>query len=237
MVLGTSAFTCNGCHELDPAEGQFGTSTNASFEGIDQIFKIPHLRNLYTKIGMFGFPATNFFNDLDTGNVGPQIRGFGFTNEGSVDTIFKFFHALVFNPTPNSGFPLVNTDQTRRDVEQFVLAFDADLAPIVGQQVTLNNSNAAGAGPRVTLLEQRCAAPFTSLVLGGSTTECDLVANVVLEKNVQGLLYSPASGTFASASGATFTDAQLRAVAATPGQEVTFTAVPPGSGNRVAFNQ
>ncbi|MBO0882795.1 MAG: hypothetical protein J2P17_21165, partial [Mycobacterium sp.] len=30
MVLGTSAFTCNGCHALNPAEGQFGTSTNAS---------------------------------------------------------------------------------------------------------------------------------------------------------------------------------------------------------------
>jgi YVTN family beta-propeller protein len=237
LQLGQTAFTCNGCHELDPAEGQFGTSTNASFEGIDQIFKIPHLRNMYTKVGMFGMPATPFFNNRDTGNLGSQIRGFGFTNEGSIDTIFTFFHALVFNPTPNSGFPLVNTDGTRRDVEQYVLAFDSDLAPIVGQQVTLNNTNAAGAGPRVTLLEQRCGTAFTSLVLGGSTTECDLVANVVQGNSAQGLLFNPASGTIATASGSTLTDAQVRALAATVGQEVTFTAVPPGSGSRVAFSQ
>jgi hypothetical protein len=32
-------------------------------------------------------------------------------------------------------------------------------------------------------------------------------------------------------------DGALRALAATPGQEVTFTCVPPGSGQRVAFNQ
>jgi hypothetical protein len=236
-IIGLTAFTCNGCHQLDPSQGRFGTSTNASFEGIDQIFKIPQLRNMYTKVGMFGFPPVYFFNYRDTGNMGAQVRGFGFTNEGSVDTIFTFFHAQVFNPLLNSGFPLVNTDQTRRDVEQYVLAFDSGLAPIVGQQVTLNSGNAAGAGPRVTLLEQRCAAPFTSLELGGSTTECDLVANVVIGQSVQGLLYSPASGTFASASGSTLTDAQLRALAATPGREVTFTAVPPGSGNRVAFNQ
>ncbi len=152
-IIGLTAFTCNGCHQLDPSQGRFGTSTNASFEGIDQIFKIPQLRNMYTKVGMFGFSPVYFFNYRDTGNMGPQVRGFGFTNQGSVDTMFTFFHAQVFNPLLNSGFPISNTDQTRRDVEQYVLAFDSDLAPIVGQQVTLNNGNAAGAGPRVTLLE------------------------------------------------------------------------------------
>ena len=35
-------FTCNGCHEVDAAEGEFGTSKHGSFEGvIGQIFKIP----------------------------------------------------------------------------------------------------------------------------------------------------------------------------------------------------
>jgi diguanylate cyclase (GGDEF)-like protein len=78
--------------------------------------------------------------------MGPQIRGFGFTNEGSVDTIFSFFNALVFNPTLNSGFPPVDPDATRRDVEQFMLAFDSDLAPIVGQQVTLGSVVSRDAG-------------------------------------------------------------------------------------------
>lgn len=236
-LLGLSAFSCNGCHQVDASQGRFGTSTNASFEGIDQIFKIPQLRNMYTKIGMFGFPPVYFFNYRDTGSMGAQVRGFGFTNEGSVDTIFTFFHAQVFNPLPNSGFPTSNSDGTRRDVEQYVLAFDSDLAPIVGQQVTLNSGNGSVAGSRATLLEQRCGTAFVSLELGGNTTECDLVANVVSGESVLGLLYSPAAGTFATASGSTVTDAQLRALAATAGQEVTLTAVPPGSGSRVAFHQ
>jgi hypothetical protein len=34
-------------------------------------------------------------------------------------------------------------------VEQYLLAFDTDLAPIVGQQVTLTAANAAAVGPRI----------------------------------------------------------------------------------------
>ena len=238
LLLGTSAFTCNGCHELDPAEGQFGTSTNASFEGISQIFKIPHLRNMYTKIGMFGLPPVQFFNNLDTGFMGPQVRGFGFTNDGTIDTIFDFFHSRVFNPLPNSGFPLINPDQTRRNVEQFVLAFDTDLAPVVGQQITLNSGNAAAVGPRISLLEARAAAPFVSKILGSNpVTECDLVANVVQGSAVHGYLFNPTNGAFVASSGATLTDTALRALATTVGQEVTYTCVPPGSGTRVAYTQ
>src|SRR5215470_1220352 len=102
LVQGQTAFTCNGCHEVDPAEGEFGTSKRASFEGIQQIFKIPHLRNMYTKVGMFGFPPVRFFNNSSTANLGDQVRGFGFTNEGSVDTVFRFVNAQVFNPQINS---------------------------------------------------------------------------------------------------------------------------------------
>src|SRR5262249_31512840 len=89
LTSGTqTAFTCAGCHELDPAEGEFGTSKNGSFEGIiAQMFKIPHLRNMYTKVGMFGGVKINAFDAADSGQLGNQIRGFGFTNEGSVDTM------------------------------------------------------------------------------------------------------------------------------------------------------
>ena len=45
--------------------------------------------------------------------MGDQIRGFGFTNDGSVDTMFRFFHALVFNPTLNSGFSAGSTPTPR----------------------------------------------------------------------------------------------------------------------------
>jgi DNA-binding beta-propeller fold protein YncE len=235
LQLGQTAFACAGCHEVDPAEGEFGTSKNASFEGIQQIFKIPHLRNMYTKVGMFGFPRVSFFNNSTNGNQGAQVRGFGFTNEGSVDTLFRFFNAVVFNPTLNSGFPLINPDATRRNVEQYVLAFDTDLAPIVGQQVTLTANNSSAVNSRISLMETRCGTAFTSQVLGGTTTECDLVAKVVQGGAVTGFLFNPSSANFSAANGNTISDTSLRALAATAGQEVTFTALPPGQGSRVAF--
>jgi DNA-binding beta-propeller fold protein YncE len=236
IITTFQGFSCNGCHELDPAEGEFGTSKRGSFEGIiGQIFKIPHLRNMYTKVGMFGLPRVDTFDAPDSGSTGPQIRGFGFTNDGTIDTMFRFFTALVFHPQLTAGFPLINPDQTRRDVEQFVLAFDSDLAPIVGQQATLTADNAAAVSPRVALLEQRAKASFTSKALGGTVKECELVAQVAQGGAIAGYLFDPATTTFVPAGGgAALTDAALRALAQTPGQEVTFTCVPPGSGARVA---
>ncbi len=235
-LAGQSSFTCAGCHVLNAANGSFGTGGNQSFEGLPQIVKIPQLRNAYAKIGMFGNAAVQFVNAADSGNTGNQIRGFGFTGDGSIDTLFHFLSASVFNPTSNSGFPQNNPDATRRDVEQYLLAFDSDLAPIVGQQVTLTSTNAAGANPRINLLEQRAGAAFVSKTLNGATTECDLVAQVVQGKAIEGFLYDPVAGNFIqNHTQVRISDAELRALAATPGEEVTYTAATPGSGSRVAF--
>src|SRR5262249_25240632 len=236
--LGLKGFSCNGCHLVDGSQGFFGTSRNASFEGIDQIFKIPHLRNLYAKVGMFGDPKVDFFLAGDSGFKGDQIRGFGFTNDGSVDTVFRFLTAKVFQPLLTSGFPLINPDGTRRDVEQFVLAFDSDLAPIVGQQVTLTSTNSSTVGPRIDLLVQRAETPFISKALGGAVKEGDLLASVALGRRIKGFLYDPVTNNFIPDDGTThLSDGALRALAATPGQEVTYTAVPPGSGSRIALHR
>ena len=237
QLVGQASFTCNGCHVLNPANGSFGGGGNQSFEGLPQIVKIPHLRNAYAKIGMFGTPSVDFFDAADSGKMGDQVRGFGFTGDGSTDTLFRFLSAAVFRPTSNSGFPQNNPDGTRRDVEQFILAFDSDLAPIVGQQVTLTADNRAAAGPRIDLLLQRAAAPFVSKSLNGVTTECDVVANVVQNGRVAGYLYDAIAANFIPDDGsARITDAALRSLAVTSGQEVTYTAATPGSGARIAFN-
>jgi DNA-binding beta-propeller fold protein YncE len=238
LLFGQSSFTCNGCHVVDASKGLFGTGGNQSFEGLPQIVKIPHLRNAYTKVGMFGTPAVGIFDAPDSGSMGNQIRGFGYTGDGSIDTLFRFLTAGVFRPAGNSGFPQQNPDATRRDVEQYLLAFDTDLAPIVGQQVTLASDNAASVGPRIDLLIQRAAAPFVSKALGGAVTECDLVAQVVQNGRVAAYLYDPVGGAFLPDDGsAPVSDAALRALAAVAGQEVTYTATPPGSGRRVVFEQ
>ena len=76
--------TCNFCHRLP-----LGTDGLSSIEGEPQEFKIAHLRNLYQKIGMFGFPGQP--------NTGNQVRGFGFLHDGSIDTVIDFLSAGVFN--------------------------------------------------------------------------------------------------------------------------------------------
>jgi YVTN family beta-propeller protein len=236
IAIGADAgFNCNGCHVVDSAKGFFGTDGRASFEGITQIFKIPHLRNIYTKIGMFGFPDSRFFDVNESGNLGDQVRGFGLTNDGVVDTVDRFLSAIVFRNNllgPGVGIP---DAQTRRNLEQYVLAFDTDLAPIVGQQITLTNTNGGVVNSRIDLLIARARAPFNSQVLGGAVTECDLVAKVASGGRVRGYLYEVASGTWDPDDGSpNIADSTLRAMAATAGQEVTFTAVPPGSGRRIA---
>jgi DNA-binding beta-propeller fold protein YncE len=234
QLFGQSSFTCAGCHVLDPGNGSFGTGGNQSFEGLPQIVKIPQLRNVYAKVGMFGTPAVGIFNLPDSGNMGDQMRGFGFTGDGSTDTLFRFLNAGVFAPTATSGFPQNNPNGTRRDVEQFLLAFDSDLAPIVGQQITLTNTNASAAGPRIDLLLKRAAAQFQSKSLGGTVPECDVVAQVAQNGAMKAYLYDPATAGFTPPNlSGSISDAMLRALAGTPGQEVTYTAWPPGSGLRV----
>jgi len=150
--------SCNGCHVLNPAAGFFGSDGLSSFEFEPQNVKIPHLRNMYQKVGMFGMPSVAFFNPGDNGHKGDQVRGFGFLHDGSVDTLFRFHSSTVFNQTNPGGFPIPNPggfpagpagDTLRRQVEAFMLAFDSNMAPIVGQQATLTASNGAAVEQRV----------------------------------------------------------------------------------------
>ncbi len=240
FVGGGTGFNCVGCHVLDASNGFFGTNGDQSFENETQVFKVAQLRNMYQKVGMFGMPGVDFFSNHSGENnfMGPQIRGFGFLHDGSVDTVFRFLHASVFddggtfNPVGFNG-----GDTQRRQVEQFILAFDSDLAPIVGQQVTLTSTNAAAVSARISLLEQRAGAAFVLKGMPGAT-ECDLVVKGVVAGEMRGWVRT-AAGTFQSdrAAESPLTDAQLRALAATPGEDLTFTAVPPGSGVRTGIDR
>ncbi|HEV7734095.1 MAG TPA: hypothetical protein VGR62_18130 [Candidatus Binatia bacterium] len=232
-------FNCNGCHTLDASQGFFGTNGDASFENEEQILKIAHLRNLYQKVGMFGLPVIPFLNAGNNGFQGDQVRGFGFLHDGSIDTVFRFFQATVFNNSNGVGFDGASGgDVKRRQMEQFIFAFDTDLAPVVGQQVTLTNTNAAVAGPRIDLLIARSAAAFTSKVLGGAVTECNLIVKGTLAGEARGWRRTP-GGTFQSdkAAEVAVSDAALRTVAATAGQALTYTCAPPGSGLRMGIDQ
>ncbi|MET0285098.1 MAG: hypothetical protein ABW352_11530, partial [Polyangiales bacterium] len=251
---------CNGCHTLDPLgnalfgvkkPGFFGSDGRYSFESEPQFMKVPHLRNMYQKIGMFGSPNT-FGLPIDVpkprpplaapipapfnidGFQGEQVRGFGFTHSGEADTIYRFVGATLFSQRPiDDQFPNpfgIPRDaggmQLRRDLESFMLAFDNNLAPIVGQQITLTASNSAHVNPRITLLKQRAFAG-----------ECDLVVKVRSGASELGFLYSPLTGLYERDKLLTLpaTENQVRAL--TSDGPVTFTAVPPRSGRRIALDR
>jgi len=240
-VSGTGAdsgVSCEACHRLNPANGWFGTDGHASSVFEPLMFKIPHLRNLYTKVGMFGLVSIPLFLTPDTGQLGDQVRGFGFVHDATVDTMFHFQTSLPFAPTPDAGLPIQNTDDTRHGLEQYMLAFDTDLAPIVGQQITLTRTNVAAVSPRIDLLQQRAAAPFTSKILGGTVTECDLIAKVAIAGQPRGFLYDASADAFVGETEGrgrvAIPSLPFRALARIPGQEITFTCVPPGSGPRMA---
>ncbi len=234
VAIATLGFTCEGCHVLNPTMGFFGTDGQDSFESLPQTMKVPQLRNLYDKVGMFGSPPNARTNPGDNGPTGPQVRGVGFEHDGSADTIFRFLQGIVFNPTSDGTKGFVNGDTQRRAVEQYILAFDSDLAPIVGQQVTLRSDNASSAGARIDLLIARAQTPFTSKLLGPGATECDLVARVTIG-GVPSALRLQSDGTFLPDDGsAAMSDSSVRALAATPGQEITYTCLPPGWGKAAA---
>jgi hypothetical protein len=230
---------CAGCHSLDASEGAFGTSGLAAFTHEPQAIKIPQLKNAYLKIGMFGTPNTEFsgVNPENAQYQGDQVLGVGFLHDGSMATVFDFLHSFFFTRVEGDHRVSTLTDDERRDLEQFVLAFDTTFAPIVAQQVTLTTDNAAVAGPRIDLLIARARTSFV-LIDQPDAMESDLVARAVVGGEARGYLLDAITGRFQSdrAAEAPLTDAELRAVAA-DGEPVTYTCTPrrrraPGTGSR-----
>lgn len=215
--------TCNDCHAVDEAGGRFGTSGLQSAEGpvIDEDFKIPHFRNLYQKVGMFG--STGAADD-GAPSTGPQIRGFGFEHDGAADTVETFLSGGLF---------LFPTDLSREQVVDFVMASTGEIAPIVGQQISYSAQTAAVAGvrQRVQLLAARAAVT-------APRSECDLTVKGVFAEQARGYVMS-AAGRFLPdrAAGAVLSLDQLLELAATDGNIATFTCAPPGSGARIGVDR
>ncbi|WNG34124.1 hypothetical protein F0U61_11165 [Archangium violaceum] len=228
--------SCQSCHRLDPnanpGEGQFkglfGSDGKSSFVATALFPKNPQLRNLYQKVGMFGVGYDFGFMPADA-HMGDQIRGFGFNSDGSIDTLFRFNSGFDFHPIFNSvGIPDGPEGVlAKKNMEQFLLAFDSNLAPIVGQQVTLTASNASVVLPRIQLLVARANAG-----------ECDLVVTGRIGLTDVGFLYV-GSGQFKAdrLSYPLTSDSTLRQRVATTGGAVTFTCAPPGSGQRMGIDR
>lgn len=228
------ATNCNGCHVLAPAQGFFGTDGRSTFEGAPQLLKVAHLRNMYQKVGMFGaIPQNttllgNAVNFPAAGPVNiPQIRGFGFTHNGTVDTLVSFLAGSLFS--------LNQTEE--QNVAAFILAYPNELAPIVGQQITLDGNNQALVSARIQLMIDRAGVLMPNPV-SPQQKECDLVVNGLVNGTQQSWLYDPIDDLFYPDSSAdiALTDAQLQGLVFA-GDYLTYTCAPPGSGPRIALDR
>ena len=236
---------CNGCHthnpianaEFDvPYPGFFGTDGTYVSDGFTQVFKIPHLRNMYQKVGMFGMNENFLVNpETEEGNAhqGDQIRGFGFRHDGAFDTLFRFFQLIFFNHQAEpdeegqvnpGGFPL-NTigDHERRQMESLMLAFDSNLKPIVGQQITVNAFTVDKGLDRILLM-----------IFQSHQQVCDLVVN-----SSDGDYLYLGEGLFqAEYKGEILSSSELyQTIKFSPKHDYTFMCAPPGSGLRLSIDQ
>ncbi len=149
--------------------------------------KVPHLRNMYQKVGMFG--AGFGFGSVGADPfLGDQVRGFGFNSDGAIPTLFLFNSGFDFHPIFNQpGIPLTPEGDTGQAGHG---AVHVRLRQQPGAHRRpagdAHGRNAAVAGPRINLLRARAEAG-----------ECELVAKGRLGAQEVGFVYL-GGGLFAS---------------------------------------
>lgn len=215
---------CNDCHEVNAGIQRFGTNTLMSFEGTEtsQDMKVAHLRNVYTRVGMFG---QRFRYDTPTNRfMGDQVTGYGFSHDGAADTLVSFLSLNVFH---------VPDDRLEATIN-YVMAVPTGLVPIVGQQVTLTAKANRDDHSRVDLLLQQ--GLLHNQTGANQTPNCDVIAFSVKDGKNKGWMLGE-DGLFYSDNlvEAPLTDEQLRQWALT--HPVTYLATPPGSGQRLALDR
>ncbi|MFQ5501845.1 MAG: hypothetical protein ACE5EQ_06035, partial [Phycisphaerae bacterium] len=193
-------------------------STNVSM-------KIPHLRNLYEKVGFDLTQQTN-------------TAGFGFLHDGSIDSIARFVNEPVFN---------LVSDQQTADMVAFMLAFTGSNLPLGSPNNPLeppgptSQDTPAAVGWQTTLVDAGTPAPGQLALIADMIAQAEAgTVGLVVKGNQAGLhrgyTYTGA-GRFQSDRVTEFhTAAQLQALAA-PGSELTYTVVPIGSQIRIGVDR
>jgi hypothetical protein len=189
---------------------------------LDLPFKVPSLRNTFDKFGM----------DLVHTN---SRSGFGFSHDGSVDSLTRFIQ---------DGFG-ITSDKTTADLVAFLISFtgsdltsgslfDANRSPgvpsldtpaSVGRQITISNSVS------VPLIDSMVA------LAQSTTSRVDLVVKGFENGLPRGWFYNRTNATFQSdRQSETESPVALRALA-TPDGKQTYTLVPRGAGMRAGIDR
>jgi hypothetical protein len=156
------------------------------------------------------------------------VRGTGFLHDGSVPTLLNFF-SIAFEPIPPFTFPDAPgrpRAQKVRELEAFLFTFNTGLAPVVGHQSTIAAAAGFESAPRLAVFRDRAAAG-----------DCDLVAFGRVAGERRGFLYVGGAGFQADSRAAAVVPEEEFLDGFAAGAMVTFTAVPPGSGRRIALDR
>jgi YVTN family beta-propeller protein len=206
----TSNFTCNTCHTANPGPGSNKTIIPDSIIQEPQSFKVPHLRNIYQKLG--------FNNGAGANSAG----GFGLLHDGSDPNISSFLSKPVFQSFA--------TDSVRKaNLNAFLLCFDTGTAPAVGYARTITAAN----------VDKTAVVSDWTLLEGQATAgNVDLVVKGTVNGQRMGLLYRPASNDYQTdrTGIGPFTRAQLRG-SILAGDTLTPMGVPTGSGVRMGIDR
>jgi hypothetical protein len=173
-----------------------------------QPFKVPQLRNAYQKRG-FVRSATAV-----------SLSGFGFTHDGTDPDLFTFLSRPVFGT-------FAGDTVRKRNLEAFVNCLDTGVAPACGYARTVQAATAAAANADWTLMESQAAAGNADFTLSG-----------LVNGARRSWLYRPTTNDYLvdNASASPVTRATLQGYV-TAGATLTFMAVPPGSGSRMALDR
>jgi YVTN family beta-propeller protein len=188
--------------------GTNGQLVNAQALQSTQDFKIPQLRNLYEKTGL-------------TPGAGQKKRGYGFVHDGGIGTLFDFLRLPVFS--------FGNNDPLRRDVEAFLLAFDTGTAPATGAQRTVN---------AITYQTPETVGWVDLMVGQDDGQNIDLVVKGRSAGIARGWVYAGGQNFRSDRSSEPLIGkTALLALANAAASELTFTGVPPGSGQRIGIDR
>jgi cytochrome c peroxidase len=234
-------FACTTCHTLPTGQGTNTRWNGTDFEAIapgpngedhhsvhpqayqiEQDFKIPTLRNLYERTGFDGTVAGN-------------TAGFGYRNDGAIDSLPRFVARPHFRP---------ENDQEVADIVAFLLSLSGETEVLgtvdvehppgspgqmthaaVGKQVTFDGA----ANPAGTAL-------LSLLVAEAEQGDLGLVARGRLNGLERGFYYAGNDRFQSDRRGERLSRAALLSTAAS-GSELTLTAVPKGSERRIGADR
>jgi DNA-binding beta-propeller fold protein YncE len=144
-ATGGGILACGPCHTLPT--GTNGATLDIGVVDVgNQGMKIPHLRNMYDKVGAYDV-------------AGDQVSGFGFLHDGSDMSMEDFLNIGAFNFTGSQ----------ETEVNDFQMVVDTGTKPVVGQQVSVVSGNQSDSAiiDRINLFIAQADAGNADLIVKG----------------------------------------------------------------------